>query len=128
MPLSQAVPPIARELALRLREGTATYAAMAYDEVVDAGELLLLGIIRAARSGDPGRLDAHVRRLGALRADQLVSQADVEAAFVEVRAALRSAVAALSPDEAALEPDLATLLDVSADAEQKLIELLRSPR
>lgn len=127
-PLTADAPRLARELALRLQAVNAAYAAMPFEEVVEAGELILLGIIRNARGCETSTLDNHLGRVGALRAEQAVAEPDVSFAFGELRACLASAVAALTPAEAEREPDLATLVEVAAEAERKLVELLRVPR
>jgi hypothetical protein len=43
-PLTADAPRLARELALRLQAVNAAYAAMPFEEVVEAGELILLGM------------------------------------------------------------------------------------
>jgi hypothetical protein len=126
--LTSEVPRVAHELAVHLQASSAAYAAMPFEEVAEAGELLLLGIIRSARTRDTAMLETHLARVGALRADQLVAATDIALGFTEIRRALSAAVAALPPAEAESEPGLELLLRVADDAQRRLTELLRSPR
>lgn len=106
--MRERVKPFATEGARRLRARNAAYAAIPFDDVVAAAELLLAGITRVAEGRDPSEIDRHLRRVAPLRAEQQMSPLDITDAFTEVRGVLRAA--------ADLEPKL------SHSGQQRLFE------
>jgi hypothetical protein len=124
IPFAKDAPLIAGAVAARLRERNPSYAAMSDEEVRDAAELLLRGIVRGVRDGNPEALARHLERIAVLRADQDLAPSDVADAFVEVRRALTEAVGDSTSGASSRREMLDGLLETAALAERRLSERL----
>lgn len=125
MSLRERVKAFAPEGARRLRARNPAYAALSFDDVVAAAELLLVGIARVAEGGDPAEMDRHLRRVAPLRAEQKMSPVDITEAFTEVRGVLGTA--------ADVEPKLSLsgrhrLFEAVDAVERRAVELIDQAR